>query len=86
MPSNLRNILGATATVLILAGCATTGGNAPAATAQNSVCPPGSRIPSTVANCNTLGHSYSGDQLVSTGATTAGGALQLLDPSVTVHH
>jgi hypothetical protein len=31
------------------------------------------------------GRSYSHDDLERTGATTAGGALRLLDPSVTVH-
>ena len=83
MPIQLRTLLSATATALILAGCATT---TPAPTAQNNPCPTGSRLPAASNNCMTPGHSYTGDQITSTGATTTGGALQLLDPSLTVHH
>jgi hypothetical protein len=36
--------------------------------------------------CRGTGRSYTGDDLKRTGATTVGGALPLLDPSITVHH
>jgi hypothetical protein len=35
--------------------------------------------------CNSVVRSYSGEQLRQTGMTDAGHALQMLDPSVTVH-
>jgi hypothetical protein len=86
-------VLSALAIGLILAGCATTGGNVPppagsSTMAQNPAClsQTGSRIPSSASDCVNPGRSYSHDDVNSTGATTAGGALQILDPSVTVHH
>ena len=36
-------------------------------------------------HCNAVTRSYSGEQLRQTGMTDAGHALQMLDPSVTVH-
>jgi hypothetical protein len=84
MPTHLRTLTSSAATILMLAGCATT---APAPTAQNAPCPTtGSRLAAAGPNCMTPGHSYSSDQISSTGATTTGGALQILDPSLTVHH
>ncbi|HEX5458818.1 MAG TPA: hypothetical protein VFX20_02520 [Steroidobacteraceae bacterium] len=35
--------------------------------------------------CNSLNRSYSGEQLRRTGMTDAAHALQMLDPSITVH-
>jgi hypothetical protein len=84
----------AIATVLILAACAANTAAvkpktaAPAVVAQNPACltQTGSRINGTGANCSGIGRSYSSDDVSRTGATTAGEALRLLDPSISVHH
>jgi hypothetical protein len=85
-------MLGAIAAVLLVGGCATTAGNMPpkavnsAAAAKDLTCPTqtGSRIGVNGTNCLGFGRSYSADDIGSTGATSAGGALRLLDPSVTI--
>lgn len=53
----------------------------------DSACPnqTGSRIPVNPSTCSAPGRAYSSDDIKRTGATTAGGALRLIDPSVTVH-
>lgn len=84
----------AMASVLILAACAATTGDVKpkagvsGAAAQTPAClsQTGSRIPGNAANCSAFGRSYSNDDISRTGATTAGEALPLLDPSITVHH
>jgi len=42
-----------------------------------------SRIAPAEGKCSALSRSYSGDDIRRTGATTAGRALQMLDPSIT---
>ena len=37
-------------------------------------------------DCTAVGRSYSGNDVSITGATSAGGALRLLDPGLTVNH
>ena len=84
----------AIATVLMLAACATTTASvrpkaeASGAVAQNSAClsQTGSRIAGNDGKCSAIGRSYSSDDINRTGSTTAGEALQLLDPSITIHH
>jgi hypothetical protein len=79
---------------LILAACAPATSNvkpktvASDAVAQNPACltQTGSRIAANNANCSAAGRSYSHDDIDRTGATTAGEALRLMDPSITVHH
>jgi hypothetical protein len=44
----------------------------------------GTRLPVKPGTCSGVGRSYGADDVSRTGATTAGGALGLLDPSVTV--
>jgi hypothetical protein len=63
--------------------CACAGSNA---VVKNSSCPTetGSRLAGSAAECPP-GHSYSSDDIQRTGATTVGGSLRLLDPSLTVH-
>lgn len=81
------------ATVLILTACAAATTDvkpkaaAPGAVAQNPAClsQTGSRIAGNDANCSAIGRSYSSDDISRTGSTTAGEALRLLDPSITVH-
>jgi hypothetical protein len=75
----------AIASALILVACAAT---PPAAVAQNPACltQTGSRIADNKTNCSAVGRSYSSEDIDRTGATTAGEALQLMDPSITVHH
>jgi hypothetical protein len=83
----------AIATVLILAACAMTTADvkpkagASGAVARNPAClsQTGSRIAGNDANCPAIGRSYSSDDINRTGSTTAGEALRLLDPSITVH-
>jgi len=80
------------AAALILAGCAAAGGTKPndaksAAVAKNPECltETGSRIAANDSHCSTPGHSFTSDDIDRTGATTAAGALRLMDPSLTVH-
>jgi len=92
--SNYVRISSVVAAVLILAACAARTADvkpkveALRTVAQHPAClsQTGSRIAPTGANCSAFGHSYSNDDIDRTGATTAGEALRLLDPSVTVHH
>ncbi len=76
---------------LLLAACATTTQAAKpplAATADNSACmtPTASRIPAAKGSCSGTGHIYTADDVNRTGATTAGDALRLLSPSLTITH
>jgi len=92
MTSYLR-VTSAIVPVFILAACAATTADvkpkaaAPGAVAQNPAClsQTGSRIAGNDANCRAIGRSYSSDDINRTGSTTAGEALRLLDPSITVH-
>jgi hypothetical protein len=86
-------VTSAIALFLMLSACiATTTSDKPnttsAATRQNPACltQTGSRIPDNGTNCSASARSYSRDDINRTGATTAGDALPLLDPSITVHH
>jgi len=87
------HVTSAIAAVFILAACAATTADvkpkaaAPGAVAQNPAClsQTGSRIAGNDANCSAIGRSYSRDDINRTGSTTAGEALRLLDPSITVH-
>ena len=45
----------------------------------------GTRIAVKDRTCTSVGHSYTQDDMQRTGATTAAGALQLLDPAITIH-
>ena len=81
-----------------LTGCATPPPHARAA--ANDYGPPGgardlgcsastptpSRIAPADRPCTMTGRSYSSEDISRTGASTAGEALQLLDPSISVHH
>jgi len=86
-------IAAAIAASLIAAGCATIADNTKAkpeahtAAAENPGCltETGSRI-SVKGECRGPGRAYTTDDINRTGATTAGDALRLLDPTITVHH
>lgn len=72
-----------------MSGCATTTTpHAPAHAAATAVHAPclqsASRIPQN--DCAAAGRAYSQEDIERTGQTDAGNALQMLDPSVTVHH
>jgi len=83
----------AIASILMLAACAAnTAGVKPnagasAAVAQNPACltQTGSRIAAQNTDCAAFGRSYSREDIDRTGSTTAGDALRLMDPSITVH-
>jgi hypothetical protein len=70
------------ASALALAACAATTANV-----QNPACltQTGGRIAVTGTHCSAYGRSYTSDDISRTGATTAGEALRLLDPAITVH-
>jgi hypothetical protein len=78
-------------TTLALAACA---GTPATPTAQNGVAgnatpntnciTSASRIPQN--GCNTFGRTYTQDDIDRTGKTDPGQALQMLDPSISVHH
>jgi hypothetical protein len=86
-------ILGTIFAGLGLTGCAATAGNAkPGAersaalrTEPTCLTATGNPAASATGTCRAYGRSYSDDDIRRTGATTVGEALQLLDPSITVH-
>jgi hypothetical protein len=91
MSTKIR-IEAAMAAVLILAGAAAMADDMkpkaerPAAVAKDPAClaRTGSRIPVNGRSCSAIGRSYTIDDIRRTGATTVGGALRLMDPSITV--
>ena len=91
--ANYIRIAAAIAAGLILAGCAAIADSTKAkpegqtAAADNPSCltQTGSRI-AVKGACRGTGRSYTNDDISVTGATTAGGALRLLDPSIIVNH
>jgi hypothetical protein len=82
MATYLR-VTSAIVSMLLLAACAAT----VADTKPDPTCltQTGSRIAVNGTNCSAVGRSYTSDDINRTGATTAAGALRLLDPSITVH-
>ena len=77
----------------LAAGCTATPRDKPdartaaAATEQSCAEPTASRIPANRAGCQmTPSRTYSQRDIQRTGQTNAGDALQMLDPSITVHH
>ena len=76
---------------LIVAGCAATaqnvkpGAERSAAVAKDPTCLTDTGIRFRDTQCSAIGRSYSSDDIRNTGATQVGDALQLLDPSITVH-
>ncbi len=85
MRRNLISVVGAAA--IALAGCAGGAGVKPATVAQSHpLCPQetGSRIPRPQGQCMAPGNVYTSEDIDRTGATTAAGALRLLDPALTV--
>jgi hypothetical protein len=85
--------IAAVTAVLIFAGAAAMADDMkpkaarPAAAAKDPACltRTGSRIPVNGGRCSAIGRSYTTDDMKRTGATTVGGALRLLDPSITIH-
>jgi hypothetical protein len=76
---------------LVLFGCAATSQNSnpksatAAAKDSNCLTQTGSKIASSKPNCMAFGRSYSGEDIERTGSTSAGTALAIIDPSITVH-
>jgi hypothetical protein len=91
--SGTMRIVGVVVAGLVLFGCAATPqspNSKPAASTAaikdpNCLTQTGSNIPSGKSNCRGYGRSYSSDDIERTGQTSAGDALALLDPSITVH-
>jgi len=89
-----KSWLGVSVASMMLAACATpphanTAANSNAqAASQDPSClhDTGSRIADPNQKCRGFGRSYDRQQLDETGATTAGEALRLLDPSVQIGH
>jgi hypothetical protein len=80
---------GALLAALSIYGCATTNTPPPTAAARPSTCltSTGSRIPADRSTpCTAYGQAYSRTDIDQTGKTTVGGALGLLDPSLTITH
>jgi hypothetical protein len=79
---------------LLLAACATTPSTPPTAAAQTAkqqpppgcVASTGTLLPTKPNSCTGPGNTYSSEDLQRTGATTAAGALRLLDPTLTITH
>jgi hypothetical protein len=77
--------------VLCVVGCASSSPTRGPATDKTANRPPagcvlhtGSRIPASPGECTALGNTWSKTDIDQTGATVAGQALRLLDPTVTV--
>jgi hypothetical protein len=86
MATKLR-MSAAVITLLALVGCAATGSSPTQSAAlrnPNCLTDTGSHIAGK-STCQSLGRSYSSEDIARTGATSAGDALALLDPSLTVH-
>jgi hypothetical protein len=87
MSAKMR-IAGSLVAGLVLFGCAATS-QKPATSAAlkdpNCLTETGSRISVGKPSCRGYGRSYSSDDIQRTGSTSAGSALALLDPSITVH-
>ena len=80
---------GALLAALSIYGCTTTNPQPTTAAARPSTCltSTGSRIPAgSGTTCTAYGQTYSKTDIDQTGKTTVGGALSLLDPSLTVTH
>jgi hypothetical protein len=80
---------GALLSFLAIYGCASTHTPPPTAAVRSSACltSTGSRIPASPGSpCTAYGQSYSKTDIDRTGETTVGGALTLLDPSITIRH
>ena len=78
---------GALLAALSMYGCATTNAPPQTAAARSSACltSTGSRIPASPGTpCTAYGRTYSRTDIDQTGKTTVGGALGLLDPSLSV--
>lgn len=89
----MKRILASLALVpVLLAGCAATSRPQPdsrsaSATTEPCVLESASRIPARSGGCSiTPGRAYSQQDVQRTGQTNAADALQMLDPSITVHH
>jgi len=83
-------IAGAIVAGVALFGCATTTPNAKAKPATAAVVKDPSCLTETGSRisgpkCRGYGRSYSNEDIERTGQTSAGDALSLLDPSITVH-
>ncbi len=85
-------IIGVIVAGAALFGCATMTDNAKskpatAAAVKDPTCltETGSLISRGPAKCRGFGRSFSSDDIQRTGSTSAGNALALLDPSITVH-
>ncbi len=88
--TNPSGATAALATLCMLTACASapSAGGPPVAAQATRTCPTqtGTRIPVSPPDCSAAGRSYSNDDINRTGAATAGGALRLLDPALTVTH
>jgi hypothetical protein len=85
----LNKILIGAGLALCVAACATnpsTSGPAAAAKQPPGWCvsSTGTRIPMSQSECTALGHTWTQDQIQTTGATDAAQALRQLDPSLTI--
>jgi hypothetical protein len=80
----------AVAMLVSLGACVANNAVKPTASAsdQNPACASqlGSRIPANGSNCTSIVRSYSGEDIDRTGQTTAGDALRLMDPAITLRH
>jgi hypothetical protein len=91
--ANYIRVCSALAGAVLLAACASRtadvrpNANVSATAEPNPAClsQTASRIAGTAAHCAEFGRTYSGEDISRTGATSAGEALRLLDPSVTLH-
>jgi hypothetical protein len=81
-----------TVSLLVMAACTNTGPHAATASVNRNasvakttcVTQTASRIPRDPSDCDGFGRSYSREDIERTGATTAGAALRLMDPGLTI--
>jgi hypothetical protein len=79
-------ILGACAAPTAVAPQAAVAATVPQSPTANCRAQTGTRLEGRSAGCVANGRSYSDTDISQTGAVTAGRALELLDPAITVHH
>jgi hypothetical protein len=85
----IKSLLICTVVSASAVACSTAGPPRSAAAAPTQPCVPetASRLPMRPGVCSSApGRSYSNQDLERTGHTDVGDALQMLDPSITVHH
>jgi hypothetical protein len=82
-----KRMAAASAIIVALVACSSTGNKPPQTLAKSSHCvdQTASRLPADSSACSAIGSSYSQEDLRLTGKTNVAEALQRLDPAISAH-